>query len=154
MADLSGEFWQAVMISWSAFAFGVFMFQQLRADKIAVIVSRGLIALSPTVLTCFGVHAVAVNQQLAMVVEAKRAEGVGHGVTQLVRSDVVETRNGCRIERGQFSDGRRLTRLSDIHGRNRTEVRRAGQTDGGYFRFDGRTLEVSPEAIGERISWH
>jgi hypothetical protein len=62
MVDISGEFWQAVMISWSAFAFGVWMFQALRRDKLARIVSRGLIALSPAVLTCYGAHAVRVTE--------------------------------------------------------------------------------------------
>jgi hypothetical protein len=154
MADLTRDFLQAVGIAWLCFGMGVVLFKLACKDRQMVFLSRALLFLSPAVLTCFGVHAVRENQQLVQMVRLQKSEAVGHGVTQLVRADVVETRNGCRIERGQFSDGRRLTRLSDIHGRNRTEVRRTGQTDGGYLRFDGRTVEVSGTSIGSRISWH
>jgi hypothetical protein len=153
MVDISGEFWQAVMISWSAFAFGVWMFQTLRRDKLARIVSRGLIALSPAVLTCYGAHAVRVNEHLAMVVEAKRAEGVSHGgIVQLAATEVVESRAGGRLERHVYTDGRAGFHRSmpPIPGR----IGRGAAVDGFAERANwqsvGPILEL-PKAIGRGV---
>jgi hypothetical protein len=103
MVDLTSDFWQAVTITWACFGMGVAVFHLVPRSWFSVLLSRGLLALCPIVWTCWGVHAVRVNQQLAGMVAVKRAEGVDDGRhVRLVASDVVESGAGCRYERASF----------------------------------------------------
>ena len=120
MVDLSSDFWQAVTVTWACFGMGVAVFHLVPRSWFSVWLSRGLLALCPLVWTCWGVHAVRVNQQLAIMVEAKQSQGVNDGgVVQLASTDVVESGSGRRYERIECRDGNRTTStgLRDFHGR-------------------------------------
>ena len=77
MVDLTGEYWQAFSISWCCFAAGVAVWNVVPPTLFSRVLSRALLALSPAVLSCWGVHACRVNEQLAVMVEVKKAQGVG-----------------------------------------------------------------------------
>ena len=95
MADLNSDFWQAVTITWACFGMGVAVFHLIPRTTLSVWLSRSLLALCPIVWTCWGVHAVRINQQLASVVAAKRAEGVSDGrLVTVSRRDLVSGKIG------------------------------------------------------------
>jgi hypothetical protein len=100
MVDLTNDFLQAAAVTWACFAMGVIVFHAIPRTQFSTWLSRSLLALCPLVWTCWGVHAVRVNQQLAIMVEAKKSQGVDDGGSvRLVAADVVESRSGCRYER-------------------------------------------------------
>jgi len=105
MADLAWEFAQAVALAWLCFGFGVVLFR-MGLDYQCLILSRGLLFLSPFVLTCFGVHATRENQQLAAIVAAKKSEAIS-GRVYLTSATKTDLGYGVRIEREQYSDGQR-----------------------------------------------
>jgi len=120
MVDLTADFWQAVTVTWACFGMGVAVFHLVQRSWFSVWLSRGLLALCPLVWTCWGVHAVRVNQQLAIMVEAKQSQGVDDvRVVQLAATNVVESRGGRRYERCEYTDGTRASWMRDISGRTR-----------------------------------
>jgi len=118
MADLAWEFAQAVALAWLCFGFGVVLFR-MGLDYQCLILSRGLLFLSPFVLTCFGVHATRENQQLAAIVAAKKSEAISGRVylTSIERADcgdgyavtVERYSNGTANYAGQMPDAERRT---------------------------------------------
>jgi hypothetical protein len=110
MADLAWEFGQAVALAWLCFGFGVVLFRMGCKDRHCQILSRGLLFLSPFVLTCFGVHATRENQQLAAILAARKSESVSERVflASVTRTDLGD---GCHIERECYTDGRQTVRL-------------------------------------------
>lgn len=147
MADLAYEFAKAVSLAWLCFGFGVVLFRMGCKDRHCRILSRGLLFLSPFVLTCFGVHATRENQQLAAILAAKKSEGVSERVflASITRTDLGD---GYSVERERFTSGK-----SAVHAQ--VPTRDVGSEDSP----DGteKNAEAS-RAIGERpfpmSAWH
>ncbi len=104
MASLMFEFAQAVAIAWLCFGFGVLMFRMGCRDRHCQILARGLLFLSPFVLTCFGVHATRENQQLAAILAAKKSEGVS-GRIYLASVTSTDCGDGYSVTVERYSDG-------------------------------------------------
>ena len=104
MADLAWEFGQAVAIAWLCYGFGVLMFRMGCKDRHCQVLARGLLFLSPFVLTCFGVHATRENQQLAAILAARKSEGVSE---RIYLASVTETDcgDGYSVTVERYSDG-------------------------------------------------
>ncbi|NBN87594.1 MAG: hypothetical protein EBV32_00650 [Proteobacteria bacterium] len=127
MADLSGEFWQAMSVGWACFGLGVAVFRITPQSIVTVALSRALLVLAPGVLSCWGVHAVRVNEQLRVMVEAKQSTEVGgYERVYVTRADTITTGDGNTIGFVRYSDGRSVPSL---HGLHRREGRPAGQAD-------------------------
>jgi hypothetical protein len=109
MVDLVSEFVQAVAIAWACFGLGVILFRMGCRDWHARLLSRGLLFLSPFVLTCFGVHATRENQQLAAIVAAKKGEAIDERVylASVTRADLGD---GYQFHSEYYTDGRVTTR--------------------------------------------
>ena len=104
MADLMRELAEAVAIAWACFGLGVVMFRMGCKDWHARYLSRGLLFLSPFVLTCFGVHATRENQQLAAIVAAKKGEAIDERV-YLASITTAEFGDGYSLTTERYSDG-------------------------------------------------
>ena len=109
MADLVSEFVQAVAIAWACFGLGVILFRMGCRDWHARLLSRGLLFLSPFVLTCFGVHATRENQQLAAIVAAKKGEAIDERIylASVTRADLGD---GIEFRSEYYTDGSARTR--------------------------------------------
>ena len=103
------EFSKAVAIAWACFGLGVIMFRMGCRDYHCRILSRGLLFLSPFVLTCFGVHATRENQQLAAILAARKSESVSERVflASVTRTDLGD---GYSVERERFASGKSAVR--------------------------------------------
>lgn len=125
MVDLMNELFQAVAIAWACFGLGVILFRMGCKDWHARLLSRGLLFLSPFVLTCFGVHATRENQQLAAIVAAKKGEAIDERV-YLASTTTADLGDGVEFRSEYFTDGTIITR-----GQMRTSAGRvAGNHDG------------------------
>ena len=125
MADLIRELAEAVAIAWACFGLGVVMFRMGCRDWHARLLSRGLLFLSPFVLTCFGVHATRENQQLAAIVAAKRSEAIDERI-YLASTTTADLGDGIEFRSEYFTDGTIITR-----GQMRTSAGRVtGNHDG------------------------
>jgi hypothetical protein len=125
MADLVREFVEAVAIAWACFGLGVVLFRMGCKDWHARYLSRGLLFLSPFVLTCFGVHATRENQQLAAIVAAKKSEAIDERI-YLASVTTADLGDGVEFRSEYFTDGTIITR-----GQMRTSAGRvAGNHDG------------------------
>jgi hypothetical protein len=120
MADLVSEFVQAVAIAWACFGLGVVLFRMGCRDWHARLLSRGLLFLSPFVLTCFGVHATRENQQLAAIVAAKKGEAIDERVylASVTRADLGD---GIEFHSEYYTDGSAVTRGQVPAGKGRSE---------------------------------
>jgi hypothetical protein len=118
MADLAYEFAKAVSLAWLCFGFGVVLFRMGCRDYHCRILSRGLLFLSPFVLTCFGVHATRENQQLAAILAARKSEGVS-GRIYLASVTTADYGDGYSLEIERYSDGttKATGRMPDAGGR-------------------------------------
>ena len=126
MADLVREFVEAVAIAWACFGLGVILFRMGCRDWHARYLSRGLLFLSPFVLTCFGVHATRENQQLAAIVAAKKGEAIDERV-YLASVTTAEFGDGYSLTTERYSDGTIRT-----SGQMSATVRRGTWSDGGH----------------------
>lgn len=126
MADLVREFVEAVAIAWACFGLGVVLFKMGCKDWHARYLSRGLLFLSPFVLTCFGVHATRENQQLAAIVAAKKGEAIDERV-YLASITTAEFGDGYSLTTERYSDGTIRTA-----GQMPATVRRGTWSDGGH----------------------
>jgi len=134
--DFTQEFWHTATVAWACGIISVLCAVEAyrqRAFRLQLIggVLAGLTGvLCPATLTRGYYEMVVVNQELAAVVAAKKAQGVDDGgAVRLVAADVVESRSGCRYERAEWRSGNRTTStgLRDFHGR-------AGSIDVGVRR--------------------
>lgn len=123
MADLMRELAEAVTIAWACFGLGVILFRMGCKDWHARYLSRGLLFLSPFVLTCFGVHATRENQQLAAIVAAKKSEAIDDRIylASITRADLGD---GIEFHSEYYTDGSAVTRGQVPAGKGRSE---------GYF---------------------
>ena len=98
------ELFQAVAIAWACFGLGVILFRMGCRDWHARYLSRGLLFLSPFVLTCFGVHATRENQQLAAIVAAKKGEAIDERV-YLASTTTADLGDGYQFHSEYYTDG-------------------------------------------------
>ena len=125
------ELFQAVAIAWACFGLGVVLFRMGCRDWHARLLSRGLLFLSPFVLTCFGVHATRENQQLAAIVAAKKGEAIDERI-YLASTTTADLGDGYQFHSEYYTDGRVTTR---------------GQmpTTEGFITWDFDAVEGGPE---------
>ena len=109
MADLMRELAEAVAIAWACFGLGVVLFRMGCKDWHARLLSRGLLFLSPFVLTCFGVHATRENQQLAAIVAAKKGEAIDERI-YLASTTTADLGDGYQFRSEYYTDGTVVTR--------------------------------------------
>jgi hypothetical protein len=122
--DFTQEFWHTATTAWACgvisvlCAFEAWRQKQFRWQLIGGILAGLTGVLCPATLTRGYYEMVQVNQELAVLVAARKAEGVDNGgVVRLVASDVVESGSGRRYERASFGDRTTSTGLRDFHGR-------------------------------------
>lgn len=146
MADLVREFVEAVAIAWACFGLGVILFRMGCRDWHARYLSRGLLFLSPFVLTCFGVHATRENQQLAAIVAAKKSEAIDDRIflASVTRADLGD---GYQFTSEYYTDGTVVTR-----GEMRTNAGRAQGRDGGSEK-DAEGFGGTPERSSSLYDW-
>jgi uncharacterized membrane protein YiaA len=125
MVDLMNELFQAVAIAWACFGLGVILFRMGCRDWHARLLSRGLLFLSPFVLTCFGVHATRENQQLAAIVAAKRSEAIDERI-YLASIATADLGDGVEFRSEYYTDGSIVTR-----GQVRTSAGRTSRNHDG-----------------------
>jgi hypothetical protein len=142
MADLMGELWQAVAIAWACFGFGVILFRMGCRDWHARLLSRGLLFLSPFVLTCFGVHATRENQQLAAIVAAKRSEAIDERI-YLASIATADLGDGYQFHSEYYTDGSVKTRGTVPIGEGRAS-RHFGGTEAWNEGDAGATGRLTP----------
>jgi hypothetical protein len=154
MVDLAREFLQAVALAWLSFGMGVLLFRIGCTQWQTYFLSRALLFLSPFVLTCFGVHACRENADLAAMVAAKKAEGVSDGgVVRLVAADVVQSVDGGRFERRQYSDGgaKIYRSMPPISGRIGRRIAADGHPESEDLGFAGSILELPRPTADSRF---
>ena len=146
MADLVREFVEAVAIAWACFGLGVVLFRMGCKDWHARYLSRGLLFLSPFVLTCFGVHATRENQELAAIVAAKRSEAIDERV-YLASTTTADLGDGIEFRSEYFTDGTIITR-----GQMRTS---AGRTTGDHDGIEAEREDSSgtPRRLPQVHDW-
>ena len=146
MVDLMNELFQAVAIAWACFGLGVVLFRMGCRDWHARYLSRGLLFLSPFVLTCFGVHATRENQQLAAIVAAKKGEAIDERV-YLASTTTADLGDGIEFRSEYFTDGTIITR-----GQMRTS---AGRTAGNHDGIEAKREDSSgtPRRIPQVHDW-
>jgi len=148
MADLSGEFWQAMSVGWACFGLGVAVFRITPQSIVTVALSRALLVLAPGVLSCWGVHAVRVNEQLRVMVEAKQSTEVGeYDRVYVTRADTITTAGGRVIEFTRYSDGRSVSLIRGCAG---GEGQPAGQADSGDWGSAAAAGALPEEWTGRR----
>ena len=149
MADLMRELAEAVAIAWACFGLGVILFRMGCRDWHARYLSRGLLFLSPFVLTCFGVHATRENQQLAAIVAAKKGEAIDERI-YLASVTRTELGDGVEFLTEYYTDGSAVTRGQVPAGEGRSE----GYFDGIETRSEGHAgtpRRLTPLHDGTRI---
>ena len=110
--DFTGEFYHTATVAWACGIISVLCAveawrqRQFRWQLVGGVLAGLSGVMCPATLTRGYYEMVLVNQELAAVVAAKKAEGVSDERVQLVRADVAESPSGSRLERRQFSDGR------------------------------------------------
>ena len=133
--DFTSEFYHTATVAWACGIISVLCAveawrqRQFRWQLLGGVLAGLSGVMCPATLTRGYYEMVLVNQELAAVVAAKRAEGVSDERVQLVRADVFETPGGSRLERSEFNNGKRAVRVSDLRGRAGAEGLRAGQVD-------------------------
>lgn len=144
--DFTQEFWHTATVAWGCGVVSVLCAieawrqKQLRWQLIGGILAGLTGVLCPATLTRGYYEMVQVNQELAVLVAAKKAEGVDNGrVVQLASADVVESRSGRRYERSSFGDRATGAGLRDFHGR-------AGSITGGV-RSDLQSNRLQPGSV-------
>ena len=132
--DFTQEFWHTATVAWGCgvisvlCAFEAWRQKQFRWQLIGGILAGLTGVLCPATLTRGYYEMVQVNQELATMVAARKAEGVDDGgAVRLVASDVVDTCDGRRYERAKYSDGTTRTWLRNLHGRVGPVDERAGR---------------------------
>ena len=149
--DFTQEFWHTATVAWACGIMSVLCAVEAwrqRAFRWQLIggVLAGLTGvLCPATLTRGYYEMVVVNQELAAVVAAKRAEGVSHGgIVQLAAADVVESRGGGRFERRTYTDGRSelFRSVPPIPGRIGRGTAEDGSAEPAYGGFIGPVLEL------------
>ena len=134
--DFTSEFYHTATVAWACGIISVLCAveawrqRQFRWQLVGGILAGLSGVMCPATLTRGYYEMVLVNQELAAVVAAKKAEGVSDERVQLVRADVFETPSGSRLERSEFSNGKRAVRVSDIRGRIGSGWDRVGHIDG------------------------
>ena len=146
MADLVREFVEAVAIAWACFGLGVILFRMGCRDWHARYLSRGLLFLSPFVLTCFGVHATRENQQLAAIVAAKKSEAIDERI-YLASVTTADLGDGYQFTSEYYTDGTVVTR-----GEMRTNAGRTQGRDGGSEK-DAEGFGGTPERSSSLHDW-
>ena len=146
MADLIRELAEAVAIAWACFGLGVVMFRMGCKDWHARLLSRGLLFLSPFVLTCFGVHATRENQQLAAIVAAKKSEAIDERV-YLASTTTADLGDGYQFTSEYYTDGTVVTR-----GEMRTDAGCAQGRNGGSEK-DAEGFGGTPERSSQVYDW-
>jgi hypothetical protein len=149
MADLMQELFQAVAIAWACFGLGVVLFRMGCRDWHARYLSRGLLFLSPFVLTCFGVHATRENQQLAAIVAAKKGEQVD-GRVFLASITTADLGDGIQFHSEYYTDGTAITRGSVPLGEGRPEGH-FNRTEAWRENSSGAARRLTPLHDGTRI---
>lgn len=138
--DFTQEFWHTATTAWACgvisvlCAFEAWRQKQFRWQLLGGILAGLTGVLCPATLTRGYYEMVQVNQQLATMVAAKRAEGVQNGrVVAVSRSDVVSSKGGCRFEFERYSDGsyRQVLSADRRTGGNNTAGRADNGTHGG-----------------------
>ena len=101
--ELSAEFFKACSLSWLCFAVGMGLFHGYRSCPHGQVLSRLLLALSPGILSAYGVHSVQVCNQI-LAAKEPQAESVSERiyVTSISYTDLGDG-VCCRTER--YSDG-------------------------------------------------
>lgn len=101
--ELSAEFFKACSLSWLCFAVGMGIFHGYRTCPHGQVLSRLLLALSPGILSAYGVHSVQVCNQ---ILAAKQPQGASVS-ERIYLTSISYTDLGdgvcCRTER--YSDG-------------------------------------------------
>ena len=134
--DFTSEFYHTATVAWACGIISVLCAveawrqRQFRWQLVGGVLAGLSGVMCPATLTRGYYEMVLVNQELAAVVAAKRAEGVSDERVQLVRADVFQTAGGSKLERSEFRDGSRAVRLSDIRGRIGSSWDRIGRIDG------------------------
>ena len=159
--DFTQEFWHTATVAWACGIISVLCAVEAYRQKafrwqLAGGVLAGLTGvLCPATLTRGYYEMVVVNQELAAVVAAKRAEGVDdEHVVQLVEEHVFQSPGGIRLTRSEFSDGRRFAQLSNLFGRTGAGGAGTGRSGQPNWRFDESVLGVPKGAGSGGISWH
>lgn len=139
MADLVSEFVQAAAIAWACFGLGVILFRMGCKDWHARLLSRGLLFLSPFVLTCFGVHATRENQQLAARVSAAKTEKA-NGRIYLASTTTADLGDDIEFTSEYYTDGSARTRgqVPDGEGRPSWNFGRTETWNEGHAGTAGR----------------
>ena len=110
--DFTSEFYHTATVAWACGIISVLCAveawrqRQFRWQLVGGVLAGLSGVMCPATLTRGYYEMVLVNQELAAVVAAKKAEGVSDERVQLVRADVAESPAGSKFERRQFSDGR------------------------------------------------
>ena len=159
--DFTTEFYHTATVAWACGIISVLCaIEAWRQKAFRWQLAGGVLAgltgvLCPATLTRGYYEMVVVNQELAAVVAAKKAEGVNNErVVRLVASDVVESRGGRRYERADYSDGTRASGLRDIYGRIGPVDGRTGQALRENRLQFGPFMGVPKGAGSGGISWH
>ena len=159
--DFTQEFWHTATVAWACGIISVlcaveaYRQKAFRWQLVGGVLAGLTGVLCPATLTRGYYEMVVVNQELAAVVAAKRAEGVNdERVIRLVASDVVESRGGRRYERADYSDGTRASWLREIYGRTGPTDGRTGQTLRENRLQSGPFLGVPKGEGTAGISWH
>ena len=152
MADLMRELAEAVAIAWACFGLGVVLFRMGCKDWHARYLSRGLLFLSPFVLTCFGVHATRENQQLAAIVAAKRSEAIDERIF-LASTTTADLGDGYQFTSEYYTDGSVTIRGQVPDGEGRTS-RHFGGTEAWNEDHAGTSRRLTPLHDGTRIDGH
>ncbi len=159
--DFTQEFWHTATVAWACGIISVLCAVEAWRQKafrwqLAGGVLAGLTGvLCPATLTRGYYEMVVVNQELAAVVAAKKAEEVDdEHVVQLAAEHVFESAGGIRLTRSQYTNGGRCEGLSDFLGRAGAGGAGAGRADGANWRFDGPVLGLPKGKSASGISWH
>jgi len=155
MADLAYEFAKAVSLAWLCFGFGVVLFRMGCRDYHCRILSRGLLFLSPFVLTCFGVHATRENQQLAAILAAKKSEEVSERV-YLASVTATDCGDGYSVTVERYSDGtaKLAGQMPIAIGRDAWSDGRREAGDETHGNLSGRIFPLSSWRESVPDQWH
>ena len=146
--DFTSEFYHTATVAWACGIISVLCAveawrqRQFRWQLVGGILAGLSGVMCPATLTRGYYEMVLVNQELAAVVAAKKAEGVSDEHVRLVRADVFETAGGSKLERSEFGDGSRSVRVSDFRGRIGSGWDRIGRIDGQNQHAVGSILGV------------
>ncbi|MFN9291378.1 MAG: hypothetical protein ACK6EB_25170 [Planctomyces sp.] len=160
MIDFTQEFWHTATTAWACgvisvlCAFEAWRQKQFRWQLIGGILAGLTGVLCPATLTRGYYEMVQVNQELAVLVAAKKAEGVDDvRVVQLAATNVVESRGGRRYERCEYTDGTRASWMRDLSGRTGPIDRRIGHDLRPDRLQPGTTLDL-PTGKGTGVRWY